>query len=158
MINVGPIKDQIAVTESELDNLLPTPPVGTIVVWYERGRVEASAQRAAVVTKQEAPGKLTITVFAPNAMQSHKQGVLHVTHSVHEKAHNSVSKNSGGWDYVEGTKIPESHYKIHLDVVEGKLVTMRAQLAEAERIFASESKPVPRKARAGQAETSEAVA
>jgi hypothetical protein len=137
-VDTTPLMLQIEETESELASPLPTPPVGTLVVWYDRGVKAADAQRAAIVTKVEGPGKVQLTVFAPNAMPMHKIGSLHISHSVHEKAHNSVSKNSGGWDYRDGEMIPGEHYDLHRNVLNTKLESMRKSLDEAKQIAAKE--------------------
>lgn len=137
MTDLEPIRLQIASTERELASPFPTPPVGTVVIWYERGIKDAANQRAAIVTRQDGPGKLVLTVFGANAMAQHKTGSLHVSNPVHAMLHNSMSKNNGGWDYCDGYVIPDEHYEIHNRQVQAKLACMRGQLAEAEAVVSA---------------------
>lgn len=153
-IDIEPLLSQIDDTENEMLYPLPTPPVGTMIVWYDRGQKIDGSQRAAIVTKVEGPGKLQLTVFAPNAMPTHKIGSLHISHPVHTKAHNSVSKNNGGWDYRDGDDIPDTHYEAHRNVLQTKLTGMRRSLEEAEQIAAKESAV----AKGGKRRTGEAKA
>jgi len=139
MIDTEPLVKQIEEVEAELASPLPTPTVGTMVVWYDRGQKVAEGKRAAIVTKIEGAGKVQLTVFAPNAMPMHKIGSLHISHSVHAKAHNSVSKNNGGWDYRDGDDAPDSHYDMHREMLTAKLAAMKHQLVEAEQIAAREA-------------------
>jgi hypothetical protein len=115
--------------ELEMKHPLPTPPVGTPVVWYDRAQVSEEAQRAAIVTRVEGPGKVTLTIFPPNGMPLYnKKGTLHVSHEIHDRRGNAVSKNSGSWDYTSRTSRPKSHNELHIAEIQKKIDSLEAQL------------------------------
>lgn len=131
-IDVEPIKEQLAKVEADLKSPLPTPPVGTPVVWYPRAQVGADNQIAALVTKVEGPGKVTLTAFRPQGTADPtRRGCLHVSHPVHEQRANAVSVNAGAWDYIEGWDVPGEHYELHRGVLEIKRDSLSDQIAVA---------------------------
>lgn len=65
-----------------------------------------SACMPAIVTAIEDIGKIKLTVFPPNGMPQHKQGVLHKTHPAHKQRNNPQSVRSGMWDFSEPQKDP----------------------------------------------------
>lgn len=143
-IDLGPITEQLEKVEAEIKSPLPTPPVGTPVVWYPRATLDRDNQIAAIVTKVEGPGKLTLTVFRPQSMpDATRRGCLHVSHPIHENRHNSVSQNSGAWDYPEGVTIPKSHRDLHLEQLQRKRDSIQDQLSEATEIAKKQSGQKP---------------
>jgi len=141
-IDLAPMQDMLANVEKEMKNPIPTPPVGTTIVWYAKALVEDDSKIAALVTKVEGPGKITVTAFRPQGMADPtRRGCLHVSDPIHEKRHNSVSMNSGAWDYVAFTKIPKEHYQLHLDALAKKRDSLIEKLATAQSIK-SKSKQV----------------
>ena len=114
--------DQIKKRIEELKALesapLPTPPVGTSVVWFAGAKRDAHRPYedaiAAVVTKIDGPGRVTLVAFAPHAVPSHKRSSHHVDHPIHLQRANSVSVESGSWDYPHGTTAPKAHFATHL--------------------------------------------
>jgi hypothetical protein len=111
----------------------PTPPVGTTVVWFNAARQnpERPFEDAVpgIVNRIDGPGRVTLVVFPPFGMPSHKRSSHHVSHPIHLQRANSVSIDSGSWDYPQGTKPPKEHYHLHL-------AELTAQRAEAERNLA----------------------
>jgi hypothetical protein len=118
----------LAAVEAEIASPMPTPPVGTMVIWYDRADTRPGGERAAVVTKIEEPGKLTLTIFPPNSMPIHKQGCLHISNPIHERKSNAVSRNSGAWDYLDFTDIPKVHYEPHLKRLGKKRDSIKANM------------------------------
>lgn len=137
-IDIEPIKKQIADLESQLKNPLPTPPVGMPVVWYAGADVRDGAERAGIVTSVLGPGKITVTVFGPSAMPSHFTGCLYLSHPAHEQRNNAVSRNSGAWGYLPGTSTPKSHLTQHIEQLEKRKSSLKAQLEDAKSIQESE--------------------
>lgn len=133
-VDLDPIYKAIYDVEEEMKSPHPTPPVGTSVLWYDRADTREGSERAAVVTKVEGPGRVTLTIFPPNSMTIHKQGCLYIKDPIHEQRHNSVSRNSGAWDYLPQTKIPSEHYGIHLERLSRKKESLELQVAQAEEI------------------------
>lgn len=125
--------DQIKKRIEELKALeaspLPTPPVGTTVVWFPGAKRDAHRPYedavAAVVTKIDGSGRVTLVAFAPHAVPSHKRSSHHVDHPIHLQRANSVSVESGSWDYPQGTTAPKAHFATHL-------AELSRQRAEAE--------------------------
>ena len=141
-INLESTEDLIKELEMETKSPLPTPPVGFTVVWYDAARNDPGAEKAAIVTKVEGPGKLVLTIFPPNGMPIfNKKGILHTSHPVHERRGNAVSKNSGSWDYPAGITVPKSHNDLHLAELNKKIDSLKAQLAEASAIKDRQEKP-----------------
>lgn len=139
IIDLEPLKQQIEDVSAAMKNPLPTPPVGTTVVWYDRAEAKPESQIAGLVTKVEGPGKVTLTVFRAQGMPDPtRRGCLHISHSVHEQRHNAVSRNSGAWDYPDGVSIPKAHYTPHLDLLETKKMALQTSLAEAQEIKQSQ--------------------
>lgn len=135
-IDLDPIKAQIEGIETEMKLPMPTPPIGTLVVWYKKADIKLMSQIAGIVTKIEGPGKLSIITFSPNQMAKHVMGSLHVTHPIHDNRHNAVSQNSGAWDYPDGIAIPKAHRDLHLESLQKKRDSLVAQLDNATEIKA----------------------
>jgi hypothetical protein len=143
MIDVTQITQQIERVESELKSPYPTPPIGTLVVWYDKGDISSDNQRAAIVTQVEGPGKISVTVFPPRAMPAHKKGVTHVTDPMHEKRHNSVTVMSGAWDYPDHVAAPKSHLSFHIASLEKKKEILETQLQQVEAVIKKNSANQP---------------
>ena len=112
----------------EKDNLLPTAPKATMVLWYDRNMEDR--EYSALVTEQQGPGKLELVIFKPRGMPMHKQGVLHRSHPVHEKRADSSTIRNGSWDYPQNVKPHRSHFEYHLAEIERR----EKHLLESERI------------------------
>jgi hypothetical protein len=93
-----------------MTTLLPTPPIGEPIVWYDRGNKENP--KAAQVTGIEDCGKLKIVVHSPQQPASHKAGVLHCSHPIHEQPNNPQTVRCGSWDYVRGI-VPKQDLEAH---------------------------------------------
>lgn len=140
-IDTQPIREQIAATDADIKNPLPTPPVGTTVVWYDRASNEPGAEIAAIVTRIEGPGKISVTTFRPQGMPEFtRRGVLYMTHPQHENRHNTVSRNSGSWAYPGQSKPPKADFELHLTQLASKRESLVAKLDEAESIKAETAK------------------
>lgn len=139
-IDLSPMKEQLRQIDEELKNPLPTPPIGSTVVWYPRAAVEEGNRVAAIVTNVEGPGKLTLTVFKPLATPDPtRRGCLHVSHPVHEKRANSVSINAGAWDYPDDVIPGKSHYDLHVAALNKKRDSLVDQIANASAIQTAQS-------------------
>jgi hypothetical protein len=140
MVDTDPILKQIEAAEAEMKRPLPTPPVGYTVVWYDRADKRDGAEIAAIVTKVEGPGKLTVTTFRPQGMPDPtRRGCLHATHKLHDNRHNTVSRNSGSWDYPQGVRAPKEHFKHHMEQLEAKVEMLQGRLEDAEKMNAKAS-------------------
>ena len=134
-----PMLAKLEEIELKIRNPLPTPPIGTPVVWYPHARVVKGAEVAALVTGIEGPGRLKITVFVPNGMPVPKQACHHVTDPVHEKRNNSISKTSGAWDYIEGTKTPKADFQFHLEHLNKLKNDFTGKIEQAQAIAAEKT-------------------
>jgi hypothetical protein len=141
-IDLQPLRDAIRDAEEGLKAPQPTPPVGTVLVWYDRAEKDPDAQAAAIVTQVEGVGKLKLVVFKPDHYPKHYKGVLHVDHANHQQKHNEMTLRNGAWDYPDHVRITKGHYGLHVAMLEKKLATARRQLAEAEEIKAKQESDV----------------
>ena len=139
-VNVGPIEDAISSLDRDMKSPIPTPPVGTMVIWYDRAEVRPGAEIAAMVTAVESPGKLKLVAFRPQGMPEHKRGVLHISDPIHENRHNAVSRHAGGWSYPHGVSVPKDHYQPHLEVLKARKDSLVKSLNEAKEVSANEQK------------------
>ena len=135
------IKKRIEELKQMEANPLPTPPVGTVVVWFNAARRDPNRPYedavASVVTKIDGPGKVTLLAFAPFGVPSHKRSSHHVDHPIHKQRANSVSIESGSWDYPQGQRIPKEHYVIHLDEIARQRSEAEANLKLNEAVVAN---------------------
>lgn len=95
---------------SERENLLPTAPVSSLVQWYERG--EQAVPYAAIVVAIEAPGRVGLTIFKPNAPPMYRSGVRYISDQIHADKANPTTDRCGSWGY--GDKVPRAHLEYHL--------------------------------------------
>lgn len=126
------IKDRLAQLQSELERPLPTPTVGMTVLWNDRSITGNG--RAAVVTQVLSPGKINLTIFPPNSVPIHRQGVLHKADPIHQRRNNSVSVQCGSWEYLEGVKTPDSHYNAHRENLKGRIKVVEDQIETEEKV------------------------
>lgn len=119
----------------------PTPPVGTILVWFNAAKRDPNRPYedavAAIVTKVDGPGKLTLAAIPPFGMLSHKRSSHYVGHPIHLQRANSVSIESGSWDYPEGARPHKDHYKMHLDEIQRQLNESEASFKSHEAVVKS---------------------
>jgi phage terminase large subunit-like protein len=132
------IQKQIDELDAQIANPTPTAPIGTTVRWYKRANPEDCY--AALVTKVEAAGKLTVTVFPPFGMPTHTRGCLHISHEIHKQRSHTVSVNSGAWDYLEGQKPPKGHFEMDVAVLTKRRDALLEQLAEAKVVAEKDKK------------------
>lgn len=131
------IQDLIKSLDEQAKRPLPTPHISCWVLWYPRGEVKDDNAVAALVTARESPGKVTLTVFKPNAMQEHKKGVHFVGHpAVAEKTHSQARIHNGVWGYPDNSTPRKTHYDMHLDELKRKkeaALSEKTRQLEAER-------------------------
>lgn len=106
------------------EKLVPTPKIGTIVLWYDRNIFEAENAKPAVVLQVEAVGKIGVKIlrFGDDV---HKKGVHHRFHQVHDRRANEATMESGSWEYI-GEVIPEEDLKRHKDEIVAKQAMEKA--------------------------------
>jgi len=119
------IQDRIEELTREIKNPLPTPPVGSTVVWYNRAD-KNTAPYAAIVTGIDEPGRIKITMFPPNGFFKTAQGVHYIEHPMHSQKNNHVSEQSGAWAYPAGVSIPKDHF----DAYRSRREAMKAALED----------------------------
>ena len=134
------IQKQIDELDAQIANPTPTAPVGTTIKWYKRANPEDAY--AAIVTKVEAAGKLTVTVLPPFGMPTHTRGCLHISNPIHDRRTHSVSMNSGAWDYLDGQKPPKSHFELDVATLTKRRDALLEQLAEAKVVAEKDKKAV----------------
>lgn len=119
----------------------PTPPVGTNIVWFNGAKRDQLRPYddavASVVTKVEGPGKVSLVAFAPFAMPAHKRASHHVSHPIHLVRMNSISVESGSWDYPDGIRPPKDHYQLHLAELQRQLEECEINLKTHEAVVKS---------------------
>ena len=147
-------KDLIEKFEAELENPLPTPPVGWPIVWHRAAQADYVVP--ATVAAVQGPGKVVINIDIPHQNRQTKDGCLHSSHPQHEKRANPISVKTGSWDYVEGMDIPDSHYDYHRDNLKRRIVDLKSQmLPDVEAVkkkLASLDKKTKTKSKAGAEE------
>lgn len=115
------LQDQIDKLDEELKNPIPTPSVGTVIVWYNRAEKKEDGQIAGIVTLVEGVGKVRVTLFGPSAMPRYTvKGCLHMSHPVHQNRNHATSVNSGGWDYPDGVSAKKADYAMHISQLESR--------------------------------------
>lgn len=111
---------------------LPTPPVGTVVQWFNKGKEDACY--AAVVTRQEGAGRVEVVIFPPKNLYTvvahYRIGVLHRTHPSSQIPHSPTNDRNGFWDYLPGQAIPEDHWDYARQ--ETERARIRAEASERE--------------------------
>jgi hypothetical protein len=132
------IQKQIDELDEQIASPTPTAPIGTTVKWYKRANPDDAY--AALVTKVEAAGKLTVTVFPPFGMPTHTKGCLHISNEIHKQRSHTVSVNSGAWDYLDGQKPPKSHFDMDVAVLTKRRDALLTQLAEAKVVSEKDKK------------------
>lgn len=135
-IELKPIQDHIKQIDAQMLAPLPTPPIGTPIVWFRKANPEARI--AAIVTGIEDSGKLKLVAFPPFGMPEHKQGVSHVSDKIHERKGNPASEQNGSWDYAEG-KPAKAHFDHHLEKLAKRKAQLQADL-DAAKIIAEREK------------------
>lgn len=103
--------------DEQAKNPMPTPPIGLHVWWYDRGQRGEGRETAAIVTAIESPGQIQLTIFRPNSIAIHKNGVKHVGDLQHTAPANPQTVNSGSWDYINNKTPPKEHYDFHKKVL-----------------------------------------
>lgn len=141
MTHLESLEQQLRDIDEQLLQLLPTPMVGTIVQWFLRGVVSPEAAKAAIVCAVEEPGRVKLTIFPPNGMLIHKQGVLHASHPMHQQSGNASTVNNGSWDYKPDDKPSKnsSHWKPHHD----QLSRRRSNVLNAINDYNAKTKQIP---------------
>jgi hypothetical protein len=132
------IKKQIAELDALAADPLPTPPVGTMIVWYRGARRDENnpsvSQIPAIVQQVDGPGKVKLIAFPPQRNPENKQGCLHIKHPIHLNRANSVSVDSGAWDYPDGTRPAKFHFDLHLAEIARQKAEAERNLAQFEKI------------------------
>jgi len=122
--------------QSEKDNLIPTPPIGRIVLWYERGYVSPDHAQPAVVTAVEGPGRISVCLLA-KSRGAIKTGVKFHKLEGATDSRVQTTYRFGCWNYIEGeapTKNTHPDYQPHLkSISEREQVYKTRQSAEANR-------------------------
>jgi hypothetical protein len=119
--------DSLAAEENDLQ---PTPPVGWGINWFPGG--DTSNPQAATITAIEGPGKIAVVCFPPGGWPVHHKGVHYVHHPVVKRDGSQQKVRNGSWNYIpDSGKIPNSHMKLHQEVVAKKKSAL--EQAEADR-------------------------
>lgn len=131
MSHLEALEKQLYNLDEQLRELLPTPPVGTLVQWFQRGTIAAENARAAIVTAVEEPGRVKLTILPPAGMPIHKQGVFHASHPIHQQKGNSSTVNNGAWDYRPDDRQNRnsSHWNMHRDKLTQRKETVEKEIA-----------------------------
>lgn len=118
---------------------LPTPEIGQTVQWFPKADVTNGA-RSAIVTSIEAPGRVSITIWAKNGEVIFLEGVRHLSDDIHTKnPHNQTTENYGGWDFIP-KKDPYEFAMKEADRREQMLEAERQQRERAAKKRAEEAK------------------
>lgn len=122
--------------QKERDQLIPTPPIGRIVLWYERGYVHADHAQPAVVTAVEGPGRVSVCLLA-KSRGAIKTGVKYHKIEGATDARVQTTYRFGCWDYVEGeapSKTTHADFQVHLNSIsEREKAYKTRQTAESNR-------------------------
>jgi hypothetical protein len=126
------IREQLDEIKAQKESPMPTAPIGMTVQWFDRN--EDDRCYAALVTFQEGPGKVKLSIIRPNGHIQHRDGVLHRTHELHKNKHNTITMKNGAWDYIPGQPPLKSHRELHLKELERREVMLvQAEKAEKEQ-------------------------
>ncbi len=127
--HLQPYRLQLEGYKETAKNPLPTPPVGSSVAWYSNGKKDdPEREHAAIVTKIQDSGKISLIVFRPNAMPIHKTGVYFHEHQSHAKPSNAETMTNGCWDYPKFSKVPKEHYDYHLKQLSARMEAVQQQI------------------------------
>lgn len=109
------IAAQMSALRKEEEIVLPTPPVGAVVQWFERGE---DPPKAAQVVAVEGPGKVALQINQLRSAPTWATGVLHATHPLHSIQGNATTFRNGKWDYLPHTTTPKAHYVLHQESID----------------------------------------
>lgn len=126
------LRQRLVGLETQKRIALPTPEVGRWVWFYKQGDTSTDPI-AALVTRQDGPGQVTLECHQPHA-QTH----INVT-GVHFKDHPFLvtnpqvakMKNGGVWDFKEGDAATEKHKKLHLKQIDTQIKSTNDELLKA---------------------------
>jgi hypothetical protein len=115
----------------------PTPEVGRPVVWHKGGETEIEI--AAIVSQQNAPGQVTLTVFEPNAQPKTVTGVFYEKYPLPEDQRRAAWKRAGTWGYCGGDKATQLHLELHRSQLTKRINDLKEDLRrELEREMRNE--------------------
>ena len=120
-------------------DLLPMPPVGTPVQWFEAG-LDRVALPAIVLALNGVPGSLRLSV-CNGTTWSVKNNVTWAP-AADVRPDNLEIQQYGTWDYTQGFDIPDAHYQWDRDRRADRARRAAAE-ADAQRKLAAEAKPEP---------------
>lgn len=108
--------------------LLPTPPVGTWVWWYERNIRHNPA--AALVTGREDAGRLILEVHRAGKQPTYSHtGVYYVDSDFGKIPNHPISGTKGTWDYIANADPPAADYDYHRQIIREKQEAQRRHMA-----------------------------
>lgn len=117
---------QIDQLHERLKNALPTPMVGETVVHFRNGDV--NDQAAAVVTRIEDFGKVSLTVFPQGDFQRFVEGCYHISHPDHKaNPNNPNTRLNGAWDYPSREKPTRLQKEAHINALTKQLEDLKAK-------------------------------
>ena len=111
--------------------VLPTPPIGCPLQYF-RDDQSLADPIAAICTRIDGPGMVTLSVYAPNhPMGQTRAGVGWAGDDRRLDGSRPFRKN-GVWNFIDGVK-PRDAMKFHKDLMERRANSLRAAEEQAER-------------------------
>lgn len=141
----APYIGQIDALKKRLENLVPTPPIGTNIQWFRAGHIAEDNIVPGIVTKHVRPGVVSVTVFPRRSNPQFYDNVMYVRDEQARAKGNPNTAKNGLWDYVRKSPPAKSDYALHereiseqIERVEQDMKREVDRYADRQRILAQE--------------------
>ena len=139
-------KEALEQLEQESKDLIPTPRIGEIVLWYEHGQVKSDNGRPAIVEHIEDFGRVQLTLLG-SLRGAKKTGVKYMTMDGASNSRLDVTYRMGCWGFRDGetpTKSTDRAFQKHLESLSRRkeAIVNRMNAEKADRALESQ-RPAP---------------
>ena len=126
------LADKVKSLLKERENPIPTPRIGELVLFYERGdytktKPEQNAQ-CAIVTRIDDVGRVSLQVFPAGAQRvKHKVNVVFAPLITEEMKKTQPVYNNGAWGFRYGDKPSTRHDQRHLQDITDRVARCKSE-------------------------------
>jgi hypothetical protein len=107
----------MAKTEKPQQDLMPSPPIGYPVLWFDGGRKQSAKPAWVMCQNQHFPGMLELSINLGSGLVK-REAVLWAQHPDAQRVESPQVQRYGTWDYMADTTVPDSHFAVHMEQLE----------------------------------------